>query len=245
MSDITDLPSLPRDAALMLDFDGCLVEIAARPDAVRVPDTLPALLRALHERQGGAVALVSGRDVADLRRYLPDFPGVIAGSHGAEMSLDSGRIEATHETALDLAGLHAAAREAAAPHPTLLVEPKPHGVAIHYRADPALRPQVEAAMARLAEGFPGMAIQPAKMAVELRPAGSGKDGAVTRLMALPAFAGRMPVYAGDDLTDEAAIGAAQAQGGFGIKIGEGATGARYRLEGPAALAHWLQRALDG
>ena len=236
-------PQLPDDAALFLDFDGCLVEIAERPDAIIVPADLPVRLARLHRRLDGAVALVSGRDVADLRRYLPDFPGAIAGSHGAELSLDGTRIEATHDTALDAAALHRTAREMAAPHPAVLVEPKPHGVVMHYRADPALRGFVEDSMARLAETHPGMALQPAKMAVELRPAGRGKDGALARLMDLPSFRGRVPVYAGDDLTDEPAIAEAQARGGFGIKIGDGETGARHRLADPAALAGWLDGAL--
>ncbi|MDP5306930.1 trehalose-phosphatase [Paracoccus spongiarum] len=238
-------PDLPADAALFLDFDGCLVEISDRPDSITVPEALPARLARLHQRLDGAVALISGRDIADLRRYLPDFPGAIAGSHGAEVSLDGRRIEAVHGVDLDVAALHRAARDLAAPHPAVLVEVKPHGVSLHYRADPALRGFVEDMMARLAEAHPGMALQPSKMAVELRPEGSSKDGALARLMGLDGFAGRVPVYAGDDLTDEAAIAEAQARGGFGIKIGEGETVARYRLPGTEALAGWLDRALAG
>ena len=230
---------LPQNAALFLDFDGCLVEIADRPDTITVPDALPGRLARLHDRLGGAVALVSGRDVADLRRYLPDFPGVIAGSHGAEMSMDGSRIEATHTVALDAEALHRKARDMAAAHPAVLVETKPHGVVMHYRADPALRGFVEDSMAELAATHPGMALQPAKMAVELRPEGSGKDGALARLMDIAPFAGRVPVYAGDDLTDEPAIAEAQTRGGFGIKIGEGDTQALHRLPDPAALADWL------
>ena len=239
------LPVLPPHAALFLDFDGCLVEIAPRPDAVAVPPDLPDLLARLHDRLGGAVALVSGRDVADLRRYLPDFPGAIAGSHGAELSLDGRLIEATHRVDLDLPALHRAAAAAVADHPAILVEAKPHGVALHYRADPSLRVVVEEAMARLADAHPDMVLQPAKMAVELRPAGTGKDGALDRLMAMPPFAGRVPVYAGDDLTDEVAMARAQALGGHGIKIGAGDTVARHRVPDPAALARWLDDALQG
>lgn len=237
-------PDLPAEAALFLDFDGCLVEIADRPDTIRVPPALPDRLARLHARQNGALALVSGRDIADLRRYLPAFPGVIAGSHGAELSLDGASISAVHDTVLDLAALHAAAHQMAAPHPSVLVEPKPHGVVLHYRAEPALRDFVEAAMGRLAAIHPGMVVQPSKMAVELRPEGSGKGGALARLLALDGFAGRLPVYAGDDLTDEPAMAEAQARGGFGIKIGEGDSLARYRLADTWALAAWLDRALS-
>lgn len=235
-------PAMPADAALFLDFDGCLVEIAARPDAVVIPPDLPGRLARVHDRLGGAVALVSGRDIAALRGFLPDFPGAIAGSHGAELALPGQAIEQTHGADLDVGALHRAADAAVAGTPAILVERKPHGVALHYRADPGLRPVVEEAMAGLARAHPGMVLQLAKMAVELRPAGRGKDGALDRLMALPPFAGRVPVYAGDDLTDEVAMAHAQAHGGWAIKIGAGETVARYRLPDPAALSRWLDRA---
>lgn len=239
------IPALTANTALFLDFDGCLVEIAPRPDAVVIPSGLPGRLARLHDRLGGAVALVSGRDVADLRAYLPDFPGAIAGSHGAELALAGHLIETTHQVDLDLAALHQAAAGAVAEHPAILVERKPHGVALHYRADPSLRLVVEEVMAQLADAHPDMALQPAKMAVELRPAGTGKDGALDRLMAMAPFAGRVPVYAGDDLTDEVAMARAQALGGHGIKIGVGETVANHRLPDPAALARWLDDTLEG
>lgn len=237
-------PILTPDSALFLDFDGCLVEIAPRPDAVVIPAGLPSRLARLHDRLGGAVALISGRDVADLRAFLPDFPGAIAGSHGAELAIGGERIQTTHDVAVDIAALHEAAAGAVAAHPAILVERKPHGVALHYRADPSLRPVVETVMQHLARTHPGMVLQPAKMAVELRPGGTGKDAALDRLMARSPFAGRVPIYAGDDLTDEAAMARAQALGGQGIKIGEGETVARTRLADPAALARWLDDALE-
>lgn len=236
-------PDLPPRAALFLDFDGCLVEIAPRPDAVVVTPALTQRLIRLHGWLEGALAIVSGRDIADLRRRLPDFPGAIAGSHGAELSLDKSLTETTHDMNLDAAALHRLAAEAVADRPAILVERKPHGVALHYRADPSQRDVVETVMQRLAATHPGMVLQPAKMAVELRPAGSGKDSALKRLLALPPFVGRLPVYAGDDLTDEPAMAHVQAQGGFGIKIGSGETVARHRLPDPAALGRWLDGAL--
>lgn len=240
----TDPPDLPADAALFLDFDGCLVDIAARPDAIVVPQTLPGLLDSLHRRLDGAVALISGRNVADLRRYLPDFPGAIAGSHGAEMALPGKRIEPVDAAELDVGTLHGQARDLAAHDSRLMVEPKPHGVVMHYRAAPDLAGWVDRAMTGLASHYPALAVQPAKMAVELRPRNAGKNRALARLMQFPDFAGRLPVYAGDDLTDEIAMTEAQARGGFAIKVGEGETGARYRLSDPAALARWLDSGLS-
>ncbi|WP_022707059.1 trehalose-phosphatase [Paracoccus zeaxanthinifaciens] len=237
-------PVLPADAALFLDFDGCLVDIAPRPDAVVITDALRRRLALLHDRQGGAVALISGRDVGDLRRMLPEFDGWIAGSHGSELSTGPGHVEPLHEHPFDAPALHARTRELAAPHPAILVEEKTHGVAMHYRADPALRGFVEDAMAALASEHPHLQLQPAKMALELRPGGVGKDTAMARLMQHPPFAGRMPVFAGDDTTDEPAMAEAQSRGGFAIKIGDGMTAARHRLPDPSALAGWLDEALQ-
>lgn len=236
-------PDLPAQTALFLDFDGCLVEIAPRPDAVEVSDALRHRLNRLYDRHGGAVALISGRDVADLRRHLPEFRGWIAGSHGSELSTGPGHIEPLHKVSFDAALLHRRAYDLAADHPAVLVEEKPHGVAMHYRADPSLRAFVEDAMARLAAEHPHLQLQTAKMALELRPGGVGKDTALARLLEHAPFAGRIPVFAGDDTTDEPAMAEAQARGGFAIKIGEGDTAARHRLSDPAALALWLDDAL--
>ena len=228
--------------ALFLDFDGCLVEIAPRPDAVVVPPGLPPVLDRLHSQLQGALALISGRAADNLRAFLPGFGGAVAGSHGAELSWPGQPVQPVQAPRFDMAALLEHVRQLAAPHPALLVEPKPHGVALHYRAAPELERWVQDEMAALADDFPMLALQPAKMAVELRPAGAGKDQALRRLMAQAPFAGRRPVFAGDDTTDEAAIVAAQAQGGIGIKVGPGDSAARHRLRDPAAVLRWLEDA---
>lgn len=237
-------PNLPENAALFLDFDGCLVELAPTPDAVVVPGGLPARLERLYRRQGGAVALISGRNIADLIHYLPGFPGMIAGGHGAELRLSGGRIETIAAARSDIVNLHDRVRKLAASHDGLLMEPKPHGVVMHYRAAPDLAGWVARAMEGLAADFPELAIQHGKMVIELRPRDASKDRALSRLMAMPDFEGRPPVYIGDDLTDEAAMAEAQARGGLGIKIGTGETCALYRLKDPRALSDWLDLSLD-
>ncbi|QBX33439.1 trehalose-phosphatase [Paracoccus liaowanqingii] len=236
-------PLLPAEAALFLDFDGCLVEIAPRPDAVVVTQALRDRLAALRDRQDGALALISGRDVADLRGHLDGFSGMIAGSHGSELSPAPGLIDTLHSVGVDAAALHAEAHALAAPHPAILVEEKPHGVALHYRDDPSLQGFVERTMQDMAARHPHLMLQPAKMAMELRPGGVGKDSALAHLMTLVPFAGRVPVFAGDDTTDEPAMAEAQSRGGFAIKVGDGPTAARHRLSDPAALADWLDASL--
>ncbi|MGO4851918.1 trehalose-phosphatase [Phaeovulum sp. W22_SRMD_FR3] len=227
-----------RRAALYLDFDGTLVDIAARPEAVIVPDGLMPLLTAVHKATGGALAIVSGRGVDVLEAFLPGFPGEMIGSHGGERrGHDSppppnlGRLQTELAVFATAEGLH--------------FEPKSHGGALHYRERPEAESKVLDFASTLARRSPGYGLQRAKMAVELRPAGASKDAALALLSAEAPFAGRHPYYLGDDTTDEPAIVWANAQGGTGIKIGEGETATRHHLATPTDVLAWLAAAVKG
>lgn len=222
----------PARDALFLDFDGTLVEIAPRPDAVAVPAGLPALLARAHAAASGALAVVSGRSLDQLERYLPGFPGELLGSHGAE------RRGAASAAVPGIESLHAAL-EAAARRNGLLAELKPLGGALHYREAPQREDGARALARDIAARHPGFAVQPAKMAFEVRPEGIGKDSALARLAAAPPFAGRRPVYLGDDATDEPAMEWVQARGGVAVKVGAGPSVARHRLPGPRAVLDWI------
>lgn len=226
---------IARDA-LFLDFDGTLVEIAPRPDAITLPPGLAARLAALEGAVGGAFALVSGRNLAELVRYLDGFGGLIIGGHGAEARGLSGADAPPPESLAALQSRMSAFARAE----RLLYEPKAHGAALHYRSRPEFGPEVEAFIQSLLQQFSAFSVQPAKMAYELRPASASKDRALARLWDLPRFAGRRPVFLGDDTTDEPAIAWAAAQGGYGVKVGPGETAARYRLADPAAVLSWLE-----
>ncbi|WP_118135037.1 trehalose-phosphatase [Oceanicella sp. SM1341] len=232
----------PAGQAIFLDFDGTLVEIAERPDAIEVPGTLPTLLAALGEAAGGALALVSGRRLADLQGFLPGHRGVIVGSHGSEIWPPeiAGEASAFPDAAPVRAALHALAETRAA----YLCEDKPAGAVIHYRADPGLAEEARAAAEAVVAAHPGFALQQAKMAWEIHPAGVSKDRAVAALMERPPFRGRVPVFAGDDVTDEPALAWVRARGGISVHVGTVAeTAAEWRVDSPAALLGWLAAAL--
>jgi len=236
MKDMT-MPPLPGSAAYFLDFDGCLVELAARPDAVVVPRGLTPLLARLGAR--GALALVSGRSVAELRRALPGLSVAMAGSHGAEHARGRGRIARLAVDRAVLARAVAAVRDAAAPIPGLLVEVKPVAVALHFRAAPAQAGRAAEIMAAVAQGAPGFHLHHGKMLIEMRPDGIGKGDAVGRFLRAEPFRGRTPVVMGDDLTDEPAFAVANRHGGVSIKVGPGPSCARHRLADPAAVRRYL------
>ncbi|OWY08336.1 trehalose-phosphatase [Thioclava sp. F42-5] len=229
----------PSRDALFLDFDGCLVDIAPRPDAVIVPRDLPGILTELSEALDGALAVVSGRSLHELERFLEGFEGLMVGSHGSEArGMEPPMAEAPQHLGAvkeDLAGF--------AQEHDLIFEDKSHGAAIHFRSNPAKQGQVEAFTEALTERYDGFMIQPAKMAVEIRPQGFSKDGALAILSDLAQFDGRKPVYAGDDTTDEPALAWAEEHGGFGIKVGDGESVARYHLAAPTNVRDWLAAAL--
>lgn len=233
--------SLLDGAALFLDFDGTLVELAETPDAIAVPPRLSLLLDRLRERLAGRLAIISGRSLADLDNHLPRSRIACSGSHGLELRLaDSDTSPFTIPPGL--AGAQAKVRTFAETKEGLVVEEKPGGIALHYRRIPEAEREVRAYIEALAEQR-GLAVQNGNMVSELKASSATKGDALRTLMSKPPFAGAIPLFAGDDLTDEDGFAAARELGGAGILVGpERDTAACYRLGSVAALAEWLERA---
>ena len=235
--------SLLSGAALFLDFDGTLVELAEAPDAIRVPGALHPLLQRLARVVDGRIGIVSGRAIADLDAHLGAGGIAVSGSHGLELRFaDGSHMPVAPPPGLERARM--AVREFAEDSPGLLVEEKPAGVALHFRQAPEREEEAAAFMAGLAAET-GLALQSGKMVAELRAPGADKGDALRAFMAEPAFAGARPVFVGDDLTDEHAFVAAAAMGGAGILVGAPrATAAAWRLEDVAGVARWLNDAAE-
>lgn len=240
----TTPPPLPgRDAALFLDFDGTLVAIADTPEAVEVPKGLVSLLAELHERLDGALAVVSGRQIDVLDRFLAPLRLPAAGEHGVQRRDAAGRMQEAAPP--DLGGVLAAANALASHHAGLLVERKHAAIALHYRLAPELERLCLDAMAQAVGTQPRLELLHGKCVVEIKPAGINKGIAIGAFLKETPFAGRCPVFAGDDTTDESGFAVVQAQpGGMGIKIGPGNTHAAQRLAGPPAVLAWLQALHD-
>jgi trehalose 6-phosphate phosphatase len=242
---MSSLPPPPAylldDAALFLDFDGTLIELAERPDAIRVPPQLAATLDRLRQRLGGRLAIVSGRALADLERYVPASDIVFCGSHGLELRLaDGSRLPLDLPPGLE--NVRERVRRFARERDGLLSEDKPAGIALHYRQAPE---QAEA-VADFVEGLARdeeLVVQHGNMVVELRPEGADKGDAIRHLMREAPFRGARPIFVGDDLTDEHGFAAVADLKGAGILVGaERETAAQYRLPSVAAVADWLERA---
>lgn len=232
-------PLLAPHQALFLDFDGTLTEIAPRPGEVVVHRDVPALLMALAQRLGGALAIISGRSLADLDPKVAPAQLPAAGQHGAELRRRAGGAVQLRAPA-GIATVARRLRERFDGDPRVLVEDKGAAVALHYRQAPERALECLQAMRALAEPWPGLEIVTGKRVVEARGCGADKGVALSALLEEAPFAGRQPVFAGDDRTDEDAFAAVAAAGGYGVKVGDGPTLARCRCAGVADVRAWLR-----
>lgn len=230
-------PGLPPHAALLLDLDGTLIDLAPTPDAVRVPPDLPQTLTRLRTTLGEALAIVSGRSPEQVDALLPGIAHAVAGEHGGAIRYAPGEaVRRAPLPAVNAAWLAGAAALVAA-HPGTLLEQKQHGFALHYRLAPEAGPALARWLEALLDGVETHVLLRAHMAYEVKPCGADKGRAVGTLMAHAPFAGRVPVYIGDDVTDEDGIRAAEATGGLGLRVADAFGDA-------AGVRAWLARLAD-
>ena len=233
-------PTTGRARAYFLDIDGTLVDFVADPRRVSVRPGLRRLVRQLLDASGGALALVTGRPIADIDRLFPGTRFPVAGLHGTERRDARGRVRRHRPPVAGLARVRARLAETAARHPGLLLEDKGLSVALHYRRAPALAGYAH----RLVQSLLPVAgaqyrVQAGKRVVELRPAGRHKGVAIREFMREAPFRGREPVFIGDDATDEHGFLVVNDLGGLSVKVGRGATAARRRLRDVRAVQAWL------
>jgi len=240
-SDLPEFRDVPAatSLALFLDFDGTLVDIAPRPDAVELESRTRAALVELFELSGGAVAIVTGREIEVIDGFLapPILP--VAGVHGVMRRDATGMIRNPAAVTQVLDEIEAGMQALSSDEPGLFVERKTCAVALHFRARPELQDRCEAAAGKLAARAQGFTVQRGKMVVEVRPGGHDKGMAVRAFLNEAPFVGRTALFAGDDVTDEAAFTEVNARGGVSIKVGPGGTDAVYRCCDAAAFRDWL------
>ena len=244
----SDIPP-PQSWALFLDVDGTLIEIADAPDAVHVDERIGGLLERLRCRLGGALALASGRSLDVLDRFFAPLELAAAGLHGLERRSADGSVNRTNGAKVLDPARRELARFAAA-HPGTLLEDKSATLALHYRraagAEGAAREVMEKIRTSLGSEY---RVQEGKMVLELKPHRPNKRTVVEDFMAEAPFRDRVPVFIGDDITDEDGFAAAQSVGGAAIMVGlERETGrtstAQYGLSGVRELHRWLEALCD-
>ena len=234
------LPEPSDDWALFLDVDGTLIEFADAPDEVSVDPAMIDVLARLGRRFDGAVALVSGRELATLDRLFRPLRLTAAGLHGLERRSPDGEIHRPDGAAEPLDRAREALHAFAAVDARLLVEDKGLTVALHYRRAPDRAEDALALADRVAAGIGALVLQRGKMVIEFRPRGLHKGDVVDAFMAEPPFAGRRPVFIGDDVTDEDGFAAVNRHHGHSIRVGTAdATAARWSIGGVDELCRWL------
>jgi trehalose 6-phosphate phosphatase len=229
-----DMDKLPpfNSAALLLDMDGTLIDFAPTPDSVIVPPRLPETLTALRHHLDGALAIVTGRPVETVNKLFGHAPGAIAGEHGGAFRFPGNETIERPELPCPPPEWLEEADALVRSFPGALLERKARGFALHYRLAPEARDVFRAAMEGMVKANPVFQMLPAHMLWEIRPLGADKGGAVRALMQRQPFTGRVPIFIGDDITDEDGMKVARSYGGAGYRVD-----AVFRE--PAYVRRWL------
>jgi trehalose 6-phosphate phosphatase len=232
----------PNAFSLFLDVDGTLLELAATPKSVLVPDGLSDLLGRLAQRLGGAVAIISGRLISEIDQIVSPLVLPASGVHGAELRKSPhGEIEQISPALPD--AVVESMRQLARRIPGVIAEPKGAGLAIHYRLAPHAEADILVALEAILDRHSGaFELLPGKRLFEIVPAGLSKGTALATLSELPAFRGRTPIMIGDDIGDETAFAAAESMKGFGLRVaGEHFSEEIADFNGPRAVMTWLDQ----
>lgn len=232
-------PVLSENLAFFFDLDGTLAEIKPHPDQVAVPADVLRALHQLSEMNQGALALISGRSMAELDALARPYRFPLAGVHGAERRDIHGN---THIVTLPEAlikSLHARLSTALSMLPGTELEPKGMAFALHYRQAPEHEQAIISLAQSIVEASDRLALQPGKCVVEIKPRGINKGEALVAFMAEAPFKGRTPVFVGDDLTDEYGFNVVNEAGGVSVKVGLGETAAKWRLASVASVWQWI------
>jgi trehalose 6-phosphate phosphatase len=233
-------PPLSDDCALFLDVDGTLLAFADHPGLVRVTPVLVDRLAQLADARGGAMALISGRGIETLDALFGPRRFAAAGLHGLQRRRADEPAPPPEPPPVALQAVKMLARTLLTRYPQAVLEDKGVAMALHWRAMPEAAADLQAFAMQALTRLPGYQLQPGDHVVELRPQNADKGAAIEAFLQEAPFQGRMPVFAGDDLTDEHGFEVVNAHGGTSILVGDRAgTRAGHRLRDIPAVFEWL------
>jgi len=235
-------PVPQADWALFLDIDGTLIEHADHPEGITIPAYLPDLLSNVQMALNGAVALVSGREIDWMDRRFAPARLAASGQHGAEIRLAPDAPSVPIPIPKWRKPLEEALDRELSTWPGVFIEHKPLSLAVHYRAVPQFADEIMNKVIELGMGLDdSVEFLKGRFVIEVRQAGRHKGTAVQQFMTTTIFAGRTPLFVGDDVTDEDGFRAARAAGGYAVAVGPRATQqADFRLATPEDVRKWLE-----
>ena len=236
------LVSDPNRSAFLLDIDGTILDFVPSPRQVWVPTGLRRTLTRLAEATGGAVALVSGRSISDIDLIFSPLQLAAIGVHGAEMRISGDADVQTRAVPLSKA-LKRKLATIAELGPGILVEDKGYSLALHYRLAPEKAVMVLEAATRICADLPAEEVEvlPGKLVVDIKPAAIDKANAVSELMGNPPFAGRYPIFIGDDTTDLPVFGMISQFAGRAYSVGGISADVDGHFDTPESVRSWLAR----
>jgi len=237
-------PNEPQNFALFFDFDGTLADIVERPEDVEVTEATREALTALRHSLEGAVAIITGRDIAAIDRFLTPVRLPVAGVHGLTRRDATGQMHHPEYDCEALKIIETQLERLVAEETGLLLENKQGALALHYRLRPELEGVCLEAMERAVNGMPSITVRRGKMVIEAVGHAGNKGEAIESFLNEKPFAGRVPVFAGDDLTDEDGFASVNRLHGISIKVGQGDTQARYRVQDREELLSWLNAIIE-
>ena len=234
----------PNTTALFLDFDGTLADIADRPETVCVAPQLLADLQQLQHILSGALAIVTGREVLAIDQFMHPHTFTTSGVHGFQIrnaAHELRELPVEHEA---LTAITNRLRGFVAKHEGLLLEQKAASVALHFRLRPDLADESARQVTEALAGQPRLKVLHGKAVIEIKAHTGDKGQAIAYFMTTSPFAGRIPVFVGDDVTDEAGFTTVNTLQGISIKVGEAETSAHYLLNDPPAVRRWISELLS-
>jgi trehalose 6-phosphate phosphatase len=238
---MTQTPPPSLEWCLFLDVDGTLIELTDTPSQTQADPAIKSLLRDVAERLGGAVALISGRTIETLDALFAPLRFPAAGLHGVERRKASGALQGVNFVDTQLDRARAAIKSLVDAHPGTLMEDKDRTIAIHFRMAPQFEEVLRRSIIDIAKPLgKNYHIQYGKMLFEIKPSGFNKASAIKAFLDEPPFSGRLPVFIGDDLTDQDGFAIVEARGGISIAVGDRVHG-QFRLSDVAAVRDWLKR----
>ncbi len=237
-------PIKPEQFAFFFDFDGTLADIVSRPEDVEVTEATRKALTALRHSHEGAVAIITGRDIAAIDRFLTPVRLPIAGVHGLTRRDAAGQMHRPEYDGEALKVIETKLKRFVAQEIGLLLEPKQGALALHYRQRPELEGVCLEAMEQAVNGTPSITLRRGKMVIEAVGHAGNKGEAIESFLTEKPFAGRVPVFAGDDQTDEDGFASVNRLDGISIKVGQGDTQAQYRVQDREELLSWLNAIIE-